>query len=70
MKTGPRRANEPKIIGVGEACEIIGCRPQNIGQIVGLPEPYDHCRATTLYREEEIKTFADTRNAKRHPAAA
>jgi hypothetical protein len=62
VRKGPRREAEPKIVGTGEACQILGCRPQNIGQIKGLPDPYDHIRATTLYRKDELEEFAKERN--------
>jgi hypothetical protein len=69
MKNGPRKRGEPVLIGAAEAAEICGTASSNLGQIVGLPEPYDKIRASTLYRRNEVERFAEARNERLHRAA-
>jgi hypothetical protein len=66
MKKGPRKASEPELVGAADAAAILGVHQQNLRRQVGLPEPYDTVRATTLWRADEIRAFAAMR-AKRDP---
>jgi hypothetical protein len=61
MRTGARKPDEPKIIGASTAASILGVNQTNLRPIPGLPEPYDKDRATTMWREDEIRAFARKR---------
>jgi hypothetical protein len=64
MKTGPRRTNEPELMGVMEAADALGVRRSNLSQLVGLPEPYQKVKATKLYRADEIRAFDHDRRSR------
>jgi hypothetical protein len=57
MKTGHRRGGEPRLLGAAEAADRLGCMQSNLRRQVGLPEPYDTIRATTLWRATDIEAF-------------
>lgn len=60
-KTGPRKPNEPELMGAADAAECLGVKQPNLRTLRGLPEPYDKVRATTLWRADEIREFAASR---------
>jgi hypothetical protein len=64
-KKGARQRGEPKLIGAKEAAEICGVRQPNLRTQSGLPEPYDTCAATTLWREDEMRAYAARRYAEK-----
>jgi hypothetical protein len=66
-----RRKKVPELMGAKEAAEAIGCRQTNLRQIAGLPDPVAVVSATTLWDADEIRDFAERRNARRgEPVAA
>jgi hypothetical protein len=67
-RSGPRRPSEPELWGAAECCECLGVLGQNLRTLAGLPEPYDKIRASTLWRADEIREFAQERNLRRQPA--
>lgn len=65
MKTGPRTAGEPELLGAVEAAETLGVDQTNLRKLAGLPAPYDKVRATTLWRAEEVRKLAELRTSGR-----
>ena len=63
-RRGPRRPAEPAVMGAAEAADALGVRQQNLRRQVGLPEPYQTVRATTLWRVTDIEEFARSRIAR------
>jgi hypothetical protein len=63
MSKGARKRGEPRVIGAKEAAALCGVRQSNLRILSGLPEPYDKTSATTLWRYDEIKAFAEKREA-------
>jgi hypothetical protein len=61
MKTGIRKLREPEVLGAAEAAEALGVRQVNLRTLKGLPEPYGKIKATTLWRAEEVRAFAEIR---------
>lgn len=61
LKRGPRQPNEPELMGAIEAAEALGVRQVNLRTLKGLPEPYGRVRASTLWRADEIRAFAEER---------
>jgi hypothetical protein len=68
VPTGRRRPHEPKVIGAAQAALIIGVRQSNLRTLAGLPDPYDKVSSGTLWREDEIRAFADARRDARQAA--
>ncbi len=64
IKQGPRQPDEPELVGAKDAAEILGVLQVNLRTLKGLPEPYGRIRASTVWRAEEIRAFAETRAAR------
>ena len=60
-----RRADEPRVYGAKEAAAALGVRQTNLRAVVGLPEPYQKLRASTLWRADVIDGFAAERRERR-----
>jgi hypothetical protein len=69
MSIGPRRKDEPKLMGAKEVAEELRTQVGNIRTIVGLPEPYDVIAASKLWRADEIREFAKQRRARKRTEA-
>jgi hypothetical protein len=57
-KTGARKSTEPELVGALEAATIVGVSQTNLRVLVGLPEPYQVLRSTTLWRKDDIEELA------------
>lgn len=61
---GSRRPNEPELFGLKEVAAELNVRHSNVRTVAGLPDPYDHIAASTLWRADEVRVFAAKRTAR------
>jgi hypothetical protein len=62
---GARKKGEPKLVGRGDAADILGIPQTNLLRLKDLPEQYQSdVKATGLWREWEIRELARKRKPK------
>jgi hypothetical protein len=56
--TKKKRPKVPELMGAAEAAEEIGTAVQNLGSLLGMPEPVAQLRATRVWLADEVRAFA------------
>jgi hypothetical protein len=65
-----RRPNEPEIWGPSQVAAHLGVEPSNLTSLAGLPDPYQHLPAATVWRADDVRRYARMRKLKTDRVAA